>query len=172
VNGHAFPEVDRLKIDIHYKERAILYRNEKGKFTDISAAGGAGIQELHSARGAAFADYDNDGTVEVLVNNQNEAPSLLRQAARTSNHWVALQLEGVAANRSAIGARVRIVAGQLVQTGEVRSGGSYLSQSDLRLHFGLGSEQKIDRVEITWPGGKRQVETSVGVDRVGRIRER
>ncbi len=83
-----------------------------------------------------------------------------------------LKLEGVTANRSAIGARVRITAGSLVQTGEVRSGGSYLSQSDLRLHFGLGTEQKIDKVEITWPGGKRQMETSVDVDRVVTIRER
>ena len=172
VNGHAFPEVDRLKIDIHYKERAILYRNERGKFVDISAAGGPGIQELHSSRGAAFADYDNDGSVEVAVNNQNEAPSLFRQTEKTSNHWVTLKLEGVRANRSAIGARVRVVAGSLDQTAEVRSGGSYLSQSDLRLHFGLGGEQKIDRVEIVWPGGKRQVETRVGIDQAVTIREK
>jgi hypothetical protein len=172
VNGHAFPEVDRLKIDIHYKERAILYRNDHGKFVDISGTAGPGILEPHSARGAAFADYDNDGAVEVLINNQNEAPTLLRQDATPKNHWVTLKLEGVKANRSAIGARVRITADGLVQTGEVRSGGSYLSQSDLRLHFGLGSEQKIDKVEITWPGGKRQVETSIGIDRVVTIPER
>jgi hypothetical protein len=173
VNGHAFPEVDRLKIDIHYKERAILYRNVRGKFVDISATGGSGIQELHSARGAAFADYDNDGAVEVAIDNQNEAPSLLRQNAKTANHWVTLKLEGVKANRSAIGARVRITAGDLVQTAEVRSGGSYLSQNDLRLHFGLGgANNKAVSVEIAWPGGKRQVETAVGVDRAVTVRER
>ncbi len=82
VNGHAFPEVDGLKIDIQYRERAILYRNDHGKFIDISEAAGPGIQERHSSRGLAFADYDNDGSVEALVNNQNEAPSLLRHGAK------------------------------------------------------------------------------------------
>jgi hypothetical protein len=172
VNGHAFPEVDKLNIDIHYKERAILYRNDHGHFVDISEAAGPGIAEKHSSRGAAFGDYDNDGSVEVLVNHQGEAPSLLRQSAKTAHHWIALKLEGVKANRSAIGAQVRIIAGELTQTGEVRSGGSYLSQSDLRLHFGLGDALKADRVEITWPGGKQQVETDVAADRVITIRER
>ena len=172
VNGHAFPEVDRLNIDIHYRERAILYRNDRGRFVDISESAGPGILEKHSSRGTAFGDYDNDGAVEVLVNNQNEAPTLLRQSAKSPNHWLALKLEGTKSNRSAIGARVRITAGALAQTGEVRSGGSYLSQSDLRLHFGLGTETKVARVEITWPGGARQVETEVPVDRVATIRER
>jgi hypothetical protein len=166
VNGHAFPEVDRLKLDIHYKERAILYRNDHGKFADISEAAGQGIGERHSSRGAAFADYDNDGAVEVLVNNQNEPPSLLRQVVKPVNHWAILKLQGVKANRSAIGARVRIVAGAVTQTAEVRSGGSYLSQSDLRLHFGLGGATKIDRIEITWPGGRTQTETNLTADKV------
>lgn len=173
VNGHAFPEVDRLNIDIHYRERAILYRNEQGHFTDISETSGPGMAEKHSARGAAFADYDNDGAVEVLVNNQGEAPSLFRQTAKNSNHWITLQLEGVKANRSALGARVRVTAGGVTQSAEVRSGGSYLSQSDLRLHFGLGAAAVADKVEITWPGGARaQVETKVAADRVVKIRER
>ncbi|MDQ1471384.1 MAG: enediyne biosynthesis protein [Bryobacterales bacterium] len=172
VNGHAFPEVDKLNIDIHYRERAILYRNEKGHFVDVSESSGTGIVEKHSSRGAAFGDYDNDGAIEVLVNNQGEAPSLLRQAASTGNHWITLKLEGVQANRSAIGARVRVTAGSLIQTGEVRSGGSYLSQNDLRLHFGLGGAVKVDKVEITWPGGKQQLETDLKSDRVTNIRER
>ncbi len=109
MNGHAFPEVDRLKIDIHYRERAILYRNERGRFVDISENAGPGIREPHASRGAAFADYDNDGGVEVVVNNQNEPPSLLRQPSRGTNHWLTLKLEGVKANRSAIGARVKII---------------------------------------------------------------
>jgi enediyne biosynthesis protein E4 len=172
VNGHAFPEVDKLNIDVHYRERAILYRNDHGHFADISETSGPGILERHSSRGAAFADYDNDGVVEVLVNNQGEAPSLLRQPMKPANHWVTLRLEGVKSNRSAIGARIRVTAGSLVQTGEVRSGGSYLSQSDLRLHFGLGSAGKVDRVEITWPGGKQQIETTIAADRVVTVRER
>jgi hypothetical protein len=172
VNGHAFPEVDRLHIDIRYRERAILYHNQAGSFVDVSESAGPAILEKHSSRGAAFGDYDNDGAVEVLINNQNEPPSLLRRSTKPANHWITLKLEGVKANRSAIGARVRITAGSLVQTGEVRSGGSYLSQSDLRLHFGLGAATKVDRVEIVWPGGGRQVETSLGADRVVTIRER
>ncbi|HVW84737.1 MAG TPA: CRTAC1 family protein [Bryobacteraceae bacterium] len=171
VNGHAFPEVDRLNIDIHYKERAILYHNDHGRFVDISESAGPAILARHSSRGAAFADYDNDGDVEALVNNQNEVPSLLRLAEKPPNHWVILKLEGVKANRSAIGARVRVTAGSLTQNAEVRSGGSYLSQSDLRLHFGLGSETKLNQVEITWPGGSRQVETGLAADRVHTIRQ-
>ena len=171
VNGHAFPEVDRLNIDIHYRERAILYRNDHGHFVDISEASGPGILEKHSSRGAAFADYDNDGNEEVLVNNQNEPPTLLRQPGKPSNHWITLKLEGVKANRSAIGAVVRVTAGGLVQTGEVRSGGSYLSQNDLRLHFGLGGAGKVDLVEIFWPGGTKQTQKDLTADQVVSIRQ-
>jgi hypothetical protein len=128
--------------------------------------------ERHSARGAAFGDYDNDGNVEVLVNNQNEPPSLLKQSGKPAGNWVLLKLVGVKSNRSAIGARVRLTAGGLTQIGEVRSGGSYLSQSDLRLHFGLGSARRIDRVEIRWPSGVSQVEKGLAVNRIVTIREK
>ncbi|MEO7144991.1 MAG: CRTAC1 family protein, partial [Bryobacteraceae bacterium] len=173
VNGHVFPEVERLKIDVHYKDRAILYHNlGNGKFADISESAGPGILERHSARGAAFGDYDNDGAVEVLVNNQNEPPSLLKRTTLPSGNWTLLQLTGVRSNRSAIGASVRVTAGGRTQTAAVRSGGSYLSQSDLRLHFGLGTAKSIDRIDIRWPSGVRQVETNVAVNRVIAIRER
>ena len=171
VNGHVFPEVDRLGIDIRFRDHALLYRNVGGKFEDITAAAGPGLAERQSARGAAFADYDNDGAVEVVINNQNAAPTLLRQSARPANHWITLQLEGTRSNRSALGAKVRVTAGALVQTNEVRSGGSYLSQSDLRLHFGLGGAEVVDRVEIEWPSGGRQVLRGVRGDRVVRVRE-
>lgn len=173
VNGHAFPEIDRLKIDIRYKEPAILYRNERGKFVDISDAAGPAFLETHSSRGLAFADYDNDGFIEALINNQNEPPSLLKRFAPAgANHWITLRLEGVKSNRSAIGAKVRVTAGGFTQLDEVRSGGSYLSQNDLRLHFGLGAAAKIDKVEVVWPSGARQVETNLPVDRLTAIRER
>jgi hypothetical protein len=173
VNGHVFPEVDRLKIDIRYKDRAILYRNlGNGKFSDISESAGPGILERHSARGAAFGDYDNDGAVEVLVNNQNEPPSLLKLATTPQGTWISLKLTGTRSNRSAIGARVRLTAGGRTQTGEVRSGGSYLSQNDFRLHFGLGQAKTVDRIEILWPSGMRQVETKVVANRVVAIHER
>ena len=171
-NGHVFPEVDRLKIDIHYKDRAILYRNNgNGTFTDISGRAGPGILERHAARGVAFGDYDNDGSVEILVNNQNEMPSLLKCERKPAGNWVILALQGTISNRSAIGARVRLTAGARTQIDEVRSGGSYLSQNDLRLHFGLGTASKIDRVDIDWPGGVHQVERHLEVNRIVTVRE-
>lgn len=173
VNGHVFPEVDRLGTDIRYKDRAILYRNDRsGRFVDISEESGSGITERHSARGAAFGDYDNDGSVEVLINNQNEAPTLLRQSRAPAGNWVSFKLEGTRSNRSGIGARVTVVAAGRSQSGEVRSGGSYLSHSDLRVHFGLGEAKAVERVEIRWPSGIRQTERPTGVNRVISIRER
>ena len=171
-NGHVFPEVERLKIDIRYKDRAILYRNNgNGTFKDISEHAGEGILERHASRGVAFGDYDNDGSVEVLINNQNEPPSLLKSARKPFGNWVILKLEGTISNRSAIGARVRLTAGGHTQLDEVRSGGSYLSQNDLRLHFGLGPAAKIDRIAIDWPGGAHQIEENAGVNRIVTIRE-
>jgi hypothetical protein len=172
VNGHAFPEVDRLGIDIHYKDRAILYRNlGGGRFADISERAGPGLLERHSARGAAFGDYDNDGLIEVLINNQNEPPSLLKQAAQPANHWILLKLTGTRSNRSALGAKVRVTAGGRTQLDEVRSGGSYLSQNDLRLHFGLGAARRLDRIEIQWPSGAHQTLRDVPGDRVVTVEE-
>ena len=167
VNGHVFPEVDRLGIDVHFRDHAILYRNiGGGKFEDVTVAAGPGILARAAARGAAFADYDNDGVIEVLVNNQNAAPSLLKEAIRPPNHWITLNLRGTRSNRSALGAKVRVTTGDRTQSAEVRSGGSYLSQNDLRLHFGLGPAPRIDRIEITWPSGARQTLRDVAADRV------
>jgi hypothetical protein len=172
VNGHVFPEVEALHIDIHYKDRAILYRNlANGKFRDVSEHAGPALLEKHSSRGAAFGDFDNDGAVEVAINNQNEAPSLLKQPANPPGHWVILKLTGTRSNRSAIGARVKLLANGHPQYGEVRSGGSYLSQNDLRLHFGLGAAGHIDSIQISWPSGVRQTLRNQPCDRVLVIRE-
>ena len=172
VNGHVFPEVESLHIDIHSKDRAILYQNlGNGRFRDISEHAGPGILEKHSSRGAAFGDLDNDGAVEIAINNQNETPSLLKQSTIPPGHWIILKLIGTRSNRSAIGARVRVVAGGQSQYGEVRSGGSYLSQSDLRLHFGLDTATKVDVIEIFWPSGLHQVVNNQPCDRVLTIRE-
>src|SRR5262249_45290507 len=124
------------------------------------------------SRGAAFGDIDNDGFIEVLVNNQNEPPSLLKQSSAGSNHWLILQVTGVKSNRSGIGARVRLTASGRTQVDEVRSGGSYLSQNDLGLHFGLGASKEADRIEITWPSGAQQKLEHVKADRVVSIHER
>jgi hypothetical protein len=172
VNGHVFPEVDTLDTDIHYRERAILYRNlGGGRFADISAEAGPGILERHSARGAAFGDMDGDGAVEILVNHQNEPPTLLDQLTKPSGAWIILKLEGVRSNRSAIGARVELTAGGRKQVREVRSGGGYLSQNDLRLHFGLGAAQRADRIDVRWPNGAVQTVEGLAGNRVHVIRE-
>jgi hypothetical protein len=172
VNGHVFPEVESLHTDIHYKDRAILYENlHNGKFRDISLEAGSGFLEKHSSRGAAFGDFDNDGVIEIAVNNQNEAPSLLKQLSSPPGDWVILKLVGRASNRSAIGARVKLTAGGRAQYGEVRSGGSYLSQNDLRLHFGLAGAGTIQKLEISWPNGARQLLTDQPGNRIITIRE-
>jgi hypothetical protein len=172
VNGHAFPEVDRLNTAIRYKNPMILYHNNgKGRLDDLSSSAGPAIHELHSSRGAAFGDIDNDGAIEILVNNQNETPSLLKQSAAGSNHWIHLQLVGTKSNRSAIGARVRLRASGHTQIDVVRSGGSYLSQNDLRLHFGLGSSREADEIEIFWPSGLHQRLDHIKADRIVTIRE-
>lgn len=172
VNGHVFPEVDALHIDIHYKDRAILYQNlVNGKFQDVSEHAGPALLEKHSSRGAAFGDFDNDGAVEIAVNNQNEPPSLLKQSVNPPGHWTILKLIGTRSNRSGIGARVKVIANGRAQFGEVRSGGSYLSQNDFRLHFGLASAPQIDRIEIWWPSGVRQVLKNQQRNRVLTVRE-
>ncbi len=172
VNGHAFPEVDRLGIDIHYKDRAILYENERNtRFRDISEQAGPALKEKHSSRGAAFGDFDNDGSVEVAINNQNEPPSLLKQTLNPPGHWIILKLVGTRSNRSAIGAKVKLTANSHAQYGEVRSGGSYLSQNDLRLHFGLATTATVDRIEITWPSGMKQELKNQSSNQVLTIRE-
>ncbi len=172
VNGHVFPEVESLHIDVHYKDRAILYENlTNAKFRDISRQAGPAFAELHSARGAAFGDIDNDGAIEIAINNQNESPSLWKQAAKSPGHWLIVKLVGTHSNRSAIGARIRVTANGHAQLAEVRSGGSYLSQNDLRQHFGLGSATRADEIAITWPGGRKQVLTPQQADRVMTIVE-
>src|SRR5260370_6653042 len=127
--------------------------------------------ERHSARGAAFGDYDNAGLVEVLINSQDAAPALLKQPMRPANHWVGLKLTGLRSNRSALGEKVRLTVGSNTQSDEVRSGGSYLSQNDLRLHFGIGTATRVDRIEIRWPSGQDQVLRDVSPDRVVLIEE-
>jgi len=172
VNGHVFPEIDRKGTDLQFRQRAVLYRNLRdGRFADISTQAGPGIAAAHSARGLAVGDIDNDGTLEILTNNQGEAPSLLRLASRPPGNWVLLKLTGTKSNRSAIGARVRLTAGGMTQTAEVRSGGSYLSQSDLRLHFGLGAATRIDRVEIDWPSGAKTDRRDLDVNRIHVLEE-
>jgi len=154
VNGHLSPEVDVPGIESRYRQAKLLYRNlRSGMFEDVSAISGSGLTAPHSSRGAAVADIGNNGRLAVAVNEMNEPPSLLTLQGSQPGHWIGIQLIGSQSNRCALGARVEVQSGDLKQSDEVRSGGSYLSQSDLRLHFGLGQNRKIDRLIIHWPSG-------------------
>jgi enediyne biosynthesis protein E4 len=152
INGHVYPEIDTHDIGQLYKNPRLVYRNMgNGQFKDVSSQMGPGITTPFSSRGAAFGDYDNDGDVDVLVLNMNDLPSLLRNDGGNKQNWIKLKLIGTACNRTAIGARVRVVTGTHSQMDEVHSGSSVMSQGDLRLHFGVGKAQLIDRIEVKWP---------------------
>ena len=156
VNGHVYPEVDTQAPDSPYKQERLIYWNlRNGTFLDISAQAGPGITEKHSSRGAALGDLDNDGSLEIAVNNMNETPSLLKNRGEKKN-WILLKTVGKKSNRNGIGARVTIFAGGHRQMDEVRSGGSYISQNDLRLHFGIGDATKVERAEVLWPSGIKE----------------
>ena len=144
VDGHVYPSIDQHNLGQTFMEPRVVYRNlGNGRFQDVSKAMGPGITARHSSRGCAFGDYDNDGDIDVVVNNMNEIPSLLRNDGGNNNNWIKVKLIGTKCNRTAIGARVRVVTGKHSQMDEVHSGTSVMSQSDLRLHFGVGQAKKI-----------------------------
>ena len=172
VNGHVYPEVDKQHLGSDYEEPRILYHNDgQGKFVDISATAGPGITTKSSSRGMAIGDLWNDGELSAVVSNMNELPSLLVNQVRTTNHWVAIKTVGTKSNRDGIGARIRVHAGTRTWVDEVRSGSSYDSNSDMRVHFGLGSAAKIDWVEIRWPSGLTERFEDLAVDKIHTLRE-
>ena len=148
VNGHLYSNVD------NYAEPKLLYHNNRnGTFSEVPAPGGSALMEKRVSRGAAFGDLDNDGDVDVVVNHLDGKPMVLRNEGGNRENWLRIKAEGRAQNSFALGARIKVVAGDLVQRSEIRSGASYLSQNDLRLHFGLGRRKSVDLVEVQWPGG-------------------
>ncbi len=170
-NGHIYPEVDNKGVNNTFRERKILYWNQRnGRFRDISLDAGPGITTPFNSHGVAAADFDNDGAVGILVNNSHDRPSLLKNLGERGN-WILLKLEGAKSNRDAIGARVTVRVGDHQQTQEVRSGGGYISQSDFRLHFGLGKATKADAIEIRWPSGQVQRLENVAANQIVKIRE-
>jgi hypothetical protein len=172
VNGHVYPEVDKARLGSDYQEPRILYRNKgNGTFEDISAGAGPGITTASSSRGMAVGDLWNDGRISAVVSNMNAAPSLLVNQVRYDNHWVAVQTKGLKSNRDGLGARIRVKAGSRILVDEVRSGSSYISNSDRRVHFGLGSVSKIDWIEVRWPSGLREVFESPASDRIVTLTE-
>jgi len=171
-NGHIYTAIDTLPGEPAYKEPILLFRNT-GKQTFEEIAGTAGLNDsaLQSRRGAAFGDLNNDGLIDAVVFNQNGPPSIFLNDTKASGHRVLFKLEGTTSNRAAIGARVTVFAGGVARIAEVRAGGSYISQNDLRLHFGLGSETRISKVEITWPNGKREELKDLAADAIYTIVE-
>jgi len=167
-NGHVYPSVDQRDWGTTWAERPQLFRNLDGmKFQEVPPATGSGLALVVPARGAAFGDLFNDGSIDVVLNNMDSAPALLRNVVKNGNHWIALKLVGGAKSpRDAIGAAVFLTAGGVRQRADVLSGGSYGSSSDPRVHFGLGSAPKIERVEIRWPDGKKEEVAISGVDRI------
>jgi enediyne biosynthesis protein E4 len=173
VNGHVYPEIGGHEIGQAYKNPRLVYRNMgNGQFKDVSSTMGPGITECFSSRGAAFGDFDNDGDIDALILNMNDLPSLLRNDGGNIQNWIKLKLIGTKCNRTAIGARVRVVTDKHAQMDEVRSGSSVMSQSDLRLHFGLGKAQTVDLIEVKWPTTQKiERFTQVKPNRILTIRE-
>ena len=172
VNGHVYPEVDKFHLGSDYQEPRILYRNKgDGTFSDVSAAAGSGIAAVASSRGLAIGDLWNTGQLSAVISNMNSTPSLLKNEQTYANHWIAFKTVGTKSNRDGIGARITLKAAKRVLVDEVRSGSSYYSQNDMRVHFGLGSATKLDSVEIRWPSGLTERFDNVKVDQFNTVTE-
>jgi hypothetical protein len=166
VGGHVYPQVDTLPSGARYKEPKVLQLNQKdGTFCDASDQAGPDLRIPRVSRGVAAGDLFNDGNVDLVIEDLAGSPMILRNNGIAGRHWVGFELQGTKSNRIAIGARLKIVAGGLTQTEEIHSGGSYLSQNDLRVHFGLNTAKKIDGLEIRWPSGKIETLKNLDVDR-------
>jgi hypothetical protein len=165
-NGHVYPEMESIDPQTHFKQINTLFHNEgNGKFVETTKQSGDGFKTPYAGRGVAFADFDNDGFLDIVVGNNGDPPLLLHNSGGNGNHFVNFRLMGTKSNRDAMGARVRIVAGGLSQIREIAGGGSYLSQSDLRANFGLGKATRVETVEIRWPSGLKQVFHDVEADK-------
>ena len=167
-NGHVYPWVDQRDWGTTWAQRPLLFRNVDGtKFTEVPAATGSGLAAGFTSRGAAFGDLFNDGHIDVVLNNIDSTPVLLRNVLRNNNHWIAFRLVGGSGSpRDAIGAKVFLTSNGTRQRSDVISGGSYGSSSDLRVHFGLGESAKIDDVDVYWPSGRKEKITVPGIDRI------
>jgi hypothetical protein len=171
-NGHVYPELESAQLEVRYLEPCVVYRNlQNGRFEDVSHRAGDCITRPSRSMGCAFGDFDNDGDVDILINKMNDYPSLLRCDRTNRNHWIKVRLIGTKSNRSGVGARIKCLTGDHSQIDEVRSGSSFISQSDLRVHFGVGSAEKVDSLEVRWPSGQSDVLRNIAVDQIIQITE-
>jgi hypothetical protein len=172
VNGHVYPQVGASGTGTVYREPKLVYANQQdGTFRDVSKTSGPAIEIPQVSRGLAVSDLFNDGHLEIVIENLEGGPMILRANADTQNHWLSLELRGTKGNLLALNARAKVTAGELTQQDEVRSGGSYLSQNDLRLHFGLGKHARADKVEVTWPSGAKETFANLAADRFYVVQE-
>lgn len=172
VYGHVYPQADSIKDSAGYREPKTVYLNQTtGMFCDASALSGDAIQVASAARGLAVGDLFNDGNLDAVIENMDGSPIVLRNKGVPGRHWIAFELAGTSSNRSAIGAELKLHAGGMTQTEEIRSGGSYLSQSDLRAHFGLASATTVSEVEIRWPSGHVDVLHRLAADHIYSVLE-
>ena len=170
-NGHVYPEVDGKGLGTSYREPKVLYYNLRdGRFANITAQAGEALSTPHSARGVAVGDLFNDGHLEAVVSNMNERPSIYRNTGPVG-HFISLQLDGVKSNRAALGAELTLYQDGLKTYTEVRSGGSFISQNDLRIHFGLGGDTQAERIVIRWPSGIVDTLRDLPADRFYVVRE-
>ena len=165
-NGHVYPQADASDWGTTWKQRPLLFHNDEGELVLMPAVEGTGLAEVSAGRGMAFGDLFNDGKIDVVINNMDGAPTLLRNVHQDTNHWVGLRLVGGHGPRDAVGATVYLTANGFRQRADVVSGGSFASTSDPRLHFGLGAATRIDDVEVHWPGGVVEKITLLGVDAI------
>ncbi|MFP5207583.1 MAG: CRTAC1 family protein [Acidobacteriota bacterium] len=172
VNGHVYPQVDSAHLISKYREPKLLFLNRRnGTFEDVSKLAGEALQIPQVSRGLAVGDLFNDGREDLVIENLEGEPMILRPESDPRHHWIEFQFAGTRSNRLALNTRVHVFAGDLAQMDEVRSGGSYMSQNDLRLHFGLGEHREADRVEMTWPAGESQTFTHLAADRLYCVKE-
>ena len=165
-NGHTYPQADLPRVNSSYEQANSLFENRGGRLVEVSAEVGPGFALRRVSRGTGFADYDVDGDIDLFILNLNGPPVLLRNDGDHDNHYLLVRTVGTNSNRDGIGARVIIHAGGQIQHAEVQSGGSYLSHNDLRLHFGLGKAERVDRLEVRWPSGVVQILSDIAADQV------